>query len=402
MKNVWTAMMLASVLIVGGLVASDAEAVDLRRPYAESIALGYGFDNDGGAGGCTDYSCGGTCYDGHTGSDFPLPLGTNVLAGADGTVIATNNGCANYGSVGNTCGGRCGNYVKLRHADGDTTIYCHMRKDSLQVSNGQSVSCGQVLGQSASSGSSSGPHLHLGWAPGGGASRDVYAGQCTSSPGAWRQQNAKTSPPGDSCGCVPSDEVCDGTDNDCDGEVDEGDVCELELLLDAPNAYAPAKTSDVDGDGRQDVCARFYGGYRCTAPTGDGWADSVGSTLMAEENGWGSPKYYATIRMGDVDGDGLADVCARHSGGFSCWRSTGEQFEDFATHSSWSNEGGWDQPRYYTTIRLADIDGDGRDDICARGAGGWRCHLSTDDGFGPAIDGPQWSNADGFDRARYY
>ncbi len=383
------------------LVVSDLAALDLARPYEAAHAVSYGYDNSSAAG-CTDYECGSICYSGHGGSDFPLSFGTDVLAGADGTVSAVNNSCDNYGYLGNTCGGRCGNYVQMTHPNGDRTIYCHMQRNTLTVSTGDSVSCGDVIGKSASSGSSTGPHLHLGWNPGGGASTDVYAGSCNSSPGAWRQQNSYGEAPGASCGCVPSTEVCDGTDNNCDGTVDSGDVCEVELLHQAPHAYTMPSTTDVTGNGIQDICARFYSGFRCFEPDGDGWSESASSSLLAEEDGWGSPQYYSTIRMGDVDGDGRADVCARHSQGFRCWRSTGDGFEKFDDLSSWSNDGSWDNPQYYTTMRLADINGNGRDDICARGASGWRCYLSTEEGFGERIDGPDWSNAEGYDRARYY
>lgn len=395
MRLFWLVIAAVSLLVV-----ADLAALELARPYEAAHAVSYGYDNSSG-GGCTDYNCGSICYSGHGGSDFPLPLGTDVLAGEDGTVTATNNGCANYGYVGNTCGGRCGNYVQIQHANGDFTIYCHMQRDTLTVSTGESVSCGQVIGKSASSGSSTGPHLHLGWRPGGGNSTDVYAGSCNSSPGAWRQQNAYGEAPGGDCGCVPSTEVCDGTDNNCDGTVDSGDVCEIEMLHQAPHAYAVPETTDVDGDGRQNICARFHAGFRCFGTDGSDWEDTISTSLMAEADGWGEPEYYSTIRMGDIDGDGKADVCARHPDGFTCWLSTGDGFEEFDT-IGWSDGGSWNRPEYYTTIRLADINGNGRHDVCARGAAGWRCHLSGDDGFSDAIDGPAWSDANGFNRARYY
>src|SRR5690606_29309732 len=108
-----------------------------------------------------------------------------------GTVVARYNGCANTGYVGNPCGGRCGNYVQLQHSDGSRTIYCHMELNSLAVSNGQSVSCGQFLGRSASSGSSSGPHLHFGYRPSAsGSSREVFRGSCGRSSSLWVGQNA--------------------------------------------------------------------------------------------------------------------------------------------------------------------------------------------------------------------
>lgn len=37
---------------------------------------------------------------------------------------------------------------------------------------------------------------------------------------------------------------------------------------------------------------------------------------------------------------------------------------------AWSDFSGWDQPRYYATIQLADIDGDGRAELLGRGPGG--------------------------------
>ncbi len=191
-----------------------------RHPLNTRPNINYGFDNRAGSG-CTDYNCGSRCYDGHTGTDIPVGVGTTVVASAAGTVIATNNGCANYGYRGNTCGGRCGNYVQLEHSDGTRTIYCHMQLNSLAVSRGQRVTCGQTLGRSASSGSSTGPHLHFGWQR-GGVSRDPFTGRCSNGGNAWVSQQPYPQSPATGCACVASTEVCDGRDNDCDGRVDDG------------------------------------------------------------------------------------------------------------------------------------------------------------------------------------
>ncbi|MFO0626037.1 MAG: M23 family metallopeptidase [Polyangiales bacterium] len=196
MRVRWTGALLA-VATLSGSVAALAQT-RFRRPVDPAPAINYGYDNNGGAGGCRDYTCGGRCYDGHTGTDIPVALGTIVRAGAAGTVVATNNGCANYGAVGNTCGGRCGNYVQLEHADGTRSIYCHMQLDSLRVSRGQTVSCGQELGRSASSGSSSGPHLHFGWST-GGSSRDPFTGGCSNGGNRWVDQRPYPNIPGEGC-----------------------------------------------------------------------------------------------------------------------------------------------------------------------------------------------------------
>jgi len=212
----------AVAFVVASLCATGASAqVRHRRPMSPAPDVRYGFDNNGSAGGCRDYNCGSRCYDGHRGTDFPIGLGTVVVATADGTVVGTNNGCANYGGLGNTCGGRCGNYVQIQHADGTRTLFCHLQLNSLRVSRGQRVRCGQEIARSASSGNSTGPHLHLSWQR-GGVSVDNFRGRCTSSPGMWTDQNPYPQSPGGGCACVPSAEVCDGRDNDCDGRVDEG------------------------------------------------------------------------------------------------------------------------------------------------------------------------------------
>ena len=51
--------------------------------------------------------------------------------------------------------------MQLEHADGSRTIYCHMQNGSLRVGVGDRVTCGQPIGRSASSGNSTGPHLHF-------------------------------------------------------------------------------------------------------------------------------------------------------------------------------------------------------------------------------------------------
>jgi hypothetical protein len=365
---------------------ATASATKFRRPFAQNLAVKYGFDNNSGAG-CTDYNCGSACYDGHTGSDFPLPLGTQVLAVAEGKVLSTNNTCENYGGLGNQCGGRCGNYVTIEHPDGNRSTYCHMLRDSILVSTGATVTCGQPIGKSASSGNSSGPHLHLGWRR-AGVTTDNYTGACTTSPGVWVQQNGYGEAVGATCE-TPPDPCAD-------------EACDRDMLMRSSGIYAPPRTTDLDGDGRADVCGRGGLGLWCMLAR-DGGAFVQSSTLaLSDANGWANTKYYATIRMGDLNGDKRADVCARAAAGMLCWPSTGAGFGPAITGPALSDDGGWDNPQYYTTLRLLDLDGDGLDDLCARAAAGMRCYKSTGTGFGPAITGPVWSNAAGFDKPRFY
>lgn len=84
---------------------------------------------------------------GHTGADFPVGTGTSVKAAASGTVVSAG------------WGGAYGNQIVLKHADGHYTQYGHL--SSLGVSAGQSVTEGQQIGLSGSTGNATGPHLHF-------------------------------------------------------------------------------------------------------------------------------------------------------------------------------------------------------------------------------------------------
>ena len=89
----------------------------------------------------------------HQGIDIGASTGSDIVAAADGVVtIATYSASA-------------GNYVMLSHGGGVSTVYMHC--SSLNVSEGQSVTQGQVIAKVGSTGYSTGPHLHLGIRSGG-------------------------------------------------------------------------------------------------------------------------------------------------------------------------------------------------------------------------------------------
>ena len=84
----------------------------------------------------------------HNGIDIGMPAGTEIHACATGKVIT-----ATYSNT-------AGNYVVIQDATGYTTHYMHMT--SYNVSVGQEVKHGDVIGKVGSTGRSTGPHLHLG------------------------------------------------------------------------------------------------------------------------------------------------------------------------------------------------------------------------------------------------
>jgi murein DD-endopeptidase MepM/ murein hydrolase activator NlpD len=83
----------------------------------------------------------------HTGVDFSAPTGTPVRAAADGVVFA----------AGERSG--YGNTVILDHGNTLATLYGHLSR--IAVADGATVTRGQVLGYSGSTGYSTGPHLHF-------------------------------------------------------------------------------------------------------------------------------------------------------------------------------------------------------------------------------------------------
>lgn len=86
----------------------------------------------------------------HDGIDIALPKGTEILAAGNGHVIVFNNNSkVEAGS---------GNFVEIDHGNGLVTRYSHLEK--VNVSWGQKVKQGQVIGLSGSSGGSVAPHLH--------------------------------------------------------------------------------------------------------------------------------------------------------------------------------------------------------------------------------------------------
>lgn len=127
-------------------------------------------DHDPAAGAVLDYHGGNRTYDGHRGIDFALwPFPWNKLDAGDVQVVAAAAGTivakADVNPADHHCGQGSGgdwNYVALSHADGRMTIYGHMRYRSLTAKAiGATVAQGEMLGTAASSGDSSGPHVHF-------------------------------------------------------------------------------------------------------------------------------------------------------------------------------------------------------------------------------------------------
>jgi len=84
----------------------------------------------------------------HRGVDFAAPPGTPVFAAGDGFIVRREDW------------GGYGNYIQIRHKNGFSTAYAHLKKFNKNKKLGSKVKQGNVIGYVGSTGQSTGPHLH--------------------------------------------------------------------------------------------------------------------------------------------------------------------------------------------------------------------------------------------------
>ena len=149
--------------------AAAAEAAAARASSSESSgrrgspgpSLGGGFVSDGGwavpASGritdsfgprqsvCARGMCSGTF---HRGTDIGTGFGAPIYAAHSGTVRFAG------------WSGAYGNFILIDHGDGVTTGYAHIQSGGILVPPGKSVSAGEIIAFTGSTGLSTDPHLH--------------------------------------------------------------------------------------------------------------------------------------------------------------------------------------------------------------------------------------------------
>ncbi len=84
----------------------------------------------------------------HKGIDIAAPIGTPIVAAAEGVVISAGWNSGGYG-----------NLVKMKHPDGSISLYAHNNR--ILVRRGQKVKQGQQIAEMGTTGRSTGPHLHF-------------------------------------------------------------------------------------------------------------------------------------------------------------------------------------------------------------------------------------------------
>ncbi|MBI4716520.1 MAG: M23 family metallopeptidase [Planctomycetes bacterium] len=139
-----------------------------------------------------DFHCTGFTYDGHRGIDTPLRsfaeqlIGVPVYAVLDGIVIEAHDGEPDMNTIPQ---GQFPNFVAIDHGLGRDVYYIHLRNGSVSVAVGDIVNAGEQIGLAASSGNSSGPHLHF-ESQHLGQAFEPFAGPCRTGASGWENQPA--------------------------------------------------------------------------------------------------------------------------------------------------------------------------------------------------------------------
>lgn len=126
-----------------------------------------------------------------------------------------------------------------------------------------------------------------------------------------------------------------------------------------PAPDAPMWSGDLDGDHRTDWCVALPGGPACGLDRDrDLTTDGVPWTFSQYGVAEAAPAGTAVGALADIDGDGRADLCTVRGRAIVCARSQGHGFGPAATFATLPSGGA------LTALWLGDVDGDGALDAC--------------------------------------
>jgi hypothetical protein len=181
-----------------------------------------------------------------------------------------------------------------------------------------------------------------------------------------------------------------------------------------PQYYSTIQTIDLDGDGQSEVLARWIDGLSIYRFANGALLRHSRIPALSDRAGFDQPSWYATIHAAVLDPRRKqADVIAREQDGVHVFRydDVRHYWKEIGTHASIrpfaDTDGGgtdWTQAKYYSTMQLVDITGDGAAELLGRGRSGmqaWKWNPVKETWTQLAAAG-ELADDQGFDQEAYY
>jgi RHS repeat-associated protein len=163
--------------------------------------------------------------------------------------------------------------------------------------------------------------------------------------------------------------------------------------------YSTITYIDINGDGKADVCVRNSTGIICHLSFGTGFEQAaVAGPAWTDAIGFDQPIYYSSIRYTDLNRDGKVDICARVSGGIDCYYGTGTSFAPAFTSAVFADSTGFNTQNHVYSLQFIDLNRDGIPEVCGRKSDGLYCYRGTGRDFGDVYFSSILSDANGFNQ----
>lgn len=158
----------------------------------------------------------------------------------------------------------------------------------------------------------------------------------------------------------------------------------------APAYYGTLQIANVWGRKEAELFARAPDGLHGYTDPFDAQVPLGPVGALSDGSGYLDQEHWETIQFADIDGDRKAELLARGKDGLDAWRFESYQATKLTPTTPLAlADDPWGEDRsYYSTIQTGDVDGDGREDVIARGpygirtwfydrrgTGGWESYL---------------------------